>query len=65
MVVAGSSIRPQTVHKPSPTSRYHLGMASIRKRTPEDGGGYQVRYRDPNGRARAKSFKRKVDDVRT
>jgi integrase len=36
-------------------------MASIRKRKHEDGGGYQVRYRDPNGRARAKSFKRKVD----
>jgi integrase len=36
-------------------------VASIRKRKPEDGGGYQVRYRDPSGRARAKSFKRKVD----
>jgi integrase len=39
-------------------------MASIRKRKHEDGGGYQVRYRDPNGRARAKSFKRKVDASR-
>jgi integrase len=36
-------------------------MASIRKRKHEDGGGWQVRYRDPTGRARAKSFKRKVD----
>jgi integrase len=39
-------------------------MASIRKRKHKDGGGYQVRYRDPNGRARAKSFKRKVDASR-
>jgi integrase len=39
-------------------------MASVRKRRSEDGGGYQVRYRDPNGRARAKSFRRKVDASR-
>lgn len=39
-------------------------MASTRKRKPEDGGGYQVRYLDPNGRSRAKTFKRKVDASR-
>jgi integrase len=35
-------------------------MASIRKRS----GSYQVRYRDPNGRIRSKTFRRKVDAVR-
>jgi integrase len=35
-------------------------MASIRKRS----GSYQVRYRDPNGRFRSKTFRRKVDAVR-
>jgi integrase len=39
-------------------------MASIRKRKPEDGGGYQVRYLDPNGRPRAKTFRRKMDASR-
>jgi integrase len=39
-------------------------MASTRKRKPEDGGGYQVRYLDPNGRPRAKTFRRKVDASR-
>jgi integrase len=34
-----------------------LAVASIRKRS----GNYQVRYRDPNGRIRSKTFRRKVD----
>lgn len=39
-------------------------MASIRKRSHEDGGGYQVRYRDPNNRLRSKTYRRKVDASR-
>jgi integrase len=39
-------------------------MASIRRRRYEDGGGYQVRYRDPNGRSRSKTFRRKIDASR-
>lgn len=35
-------------------------MASIGKRS----GGYQVRYRDPDGKQRAKQFRRKVDAER-
>jgi len=39
-------------------------VASIRKRSHEDGGGYQVRYRDPNNRLRSRTFRRKVDASR-
>jgi len=39
-------------------------MASIRKRSEKDGGGYQVRYLGADGRGHAKTFKRSVDALR-
>ncbi|MEA2432647.1 MAG: hypothetical protein QOG54_104 [Actinomycetota bacterium] len=38
-------------------------MASIRKRSAEDGGGYQVRYYGPDGRSRARTFAKKGEAV--
>lgn len=38
-------------------------MASVRKRRPEDGGGYQVRYYGPDGKLRSKTFSKKADAV--
>lgn len=38
-------------------------MASIRKRSANDGGGYQVRYYGPDGRLRSQTFARKKDAV--
>ncbi|MBA2443852.1 MAG: site-specific integrase [Nocardioidaceae bacterium] len=46
------------------TEMYRSGMASIRKRASGDGGKWQVRYVDKDGRSRAKSFKRKSDAQR-
>ncbi len=39
-------------------------MASIRKRAPEDGGGYQVRYAGSDRKSHARTFRRKVDAQR-
>ena len=36
-------------------------MASIRRRSKEDGGGYQVRYQCTDGKSHARTFRRKVD----
>ncbi len=36
-------------------------MASVNRRKDGVAPGYQVRYRDPDGRQRAKSFRRKGD----
>lgn len=39
-------------------------MASIRKRSEQDGGGYQVRYQGSDRKAHARTFRRKVDAQR-
>jgi len=38
-------------------------MASIRKRSKQDGGGYQVRYYGPDGRPRASTFRSKREAI--
>jgi integrase len=48
---------PELGHRMATPSWYALTVASIRKRN----GSYQVRYRDPNGRMRSKTFRRKID----